>query len=40
MWVFFIMTMEEIDQLKEETVMIKKVKATVFIDCKFCKEAR
>lgn len=33
------MTLEDIDQLNEETLKIKKVKATVFIDCKFCKAA-
>lgn len=33
------MTLEEIDQLKEETVKIKKVKASVSIDYKFCNAA-
>lgn len=36
----FIMSLEKIDQLKEETVKIKKVKATVFVNCKFCKAAK
>lgn len=34
------MSLEEIGQLKKETVKTKKVKATVFIDFKFCKAAR